>query len=483
MKISISKLHEILRDPDISEKELRPYFKLDEERSLPFAPVSCPNPDTVDLQGLEGDVLVGSFNWLSKRNRRRKYLKLKNDSNRIRVVSEGDSWFQYPILLDDVIDHISDSKRPQKPKFAVLSLGGAGHLLSDMIQEDEISPSIESENPAFFLISDGGNDLLGDGRLKTSLHPFDNGDPGRLPEAYLNTTFQTRLDKIKDLYHDLFRRLNSRHPNLKIIFHGYDYVFPNDQRWLGTPMKELGIEDKDLQRRIAKVLIDRLNATYQQVADSFHGIVHFINCRETNPDPVDWRNELHPTDKGFEKVAKLFLDKMDQLIVQQGVNMTSKVPLCPGECTSVDSSPDLTSEAKRRILVRRSRKFLGNTEDDIPLDSDLGRLETGLSQFFEKVHMGVDFQPARFLPEGSEKSKAVCRINTRTGRGTGFVIATRKYVMTNNHVIPDRETAETATAEFGFEEGENSVHVVLRPDLLFITNKAFDYGASLEIDI
>ena len=76
----------------------------------------------------------------------------------LRIVSEGDSWFQYPFLLDDVIDQLFD-------QFAIFSLDAAGDLLQDMKKQDELSGAITAEQPQVVLLSGGGNDLLGDGRL------------------------------------------------------------------------------------------------------------------------------------------------------------------------------------------------------------------------------------------------------------------------------------------------------------------------------
>jgi len=70
------------------------------------------------------------------------------------VVSKGDSWFQYPFLLKDVIDQLFDD-------YAIYSLGGAGVLVSEMLDQDEIGDAIDRENPDLLFLSGRGNDLLG----------------------------------------------------------------------------------------------------------------------------------------------------------------------------------------------------------------------------------------------------------------------------------------------------------------------------------
>jgi hypothetical protein len=141
----------------------------------------------VDDEGTEADVAMRFFNAMSKRRRQKKYLKKIEDGwSGLRIVSEGDSRFQYPFLLRDVIDQLFD-------EFAIYSLGAAGDLVQDMLDQDEILQAVRQHNPHVVLISGGGNDLLGDGMLKTALHPFKTGKPAK---DYPNATFDKRLKDI-----------------------------------------------------------------------------------------------------------------------------------------------------------------------------------------------------------------------------------------------------------------------------------------------
>lgn len=131
-RITLRELRHMLRADDVDEKALRPYVELDAEGSNAFSLRLRINRDLVDDEGLEGDVLLGGFNELSRKWRRFKHrAKTAFGWDGIRIVSEGDSWFQYPILLDDVIDQLSDDRH------AIFSLGAAGDLLADMIDEDD----------------------------------------------------------------------------------------------------------------------------------------------------------------------------------------------------------------------------------------------------------------------------------------------------------------------------------------------------------
>ena len=52
------------------------------------------------------------------------------------IVSEGDSWFQYPLLLKDTIDHVMN-------RYAVMSLGAAGDLLNRMADKQEYVRAVQ----------------------------------------------------------------------------------------------------------------------------------------------------------------------------------------------------------------------------------------------------------------------------------------------------------------------------------------------------
>ena len=63
-----------------------------------------------------GNDLADLFNSYSRRHRERRYRqRMGAGHDGIRILSEGDSWFQYPFQLRDVIDHLSED-------YAVLSL-------------------------------------------------------------------------------------------------------------------------------------------------------------------------------------------------------------------------------------------------------------------------------------------------------------------------------------------------------------------------
>jgi V8-like Glu-specific endopeptidase/endonuclease/exonuclease/phosphatase family metal-dependent hydrolase len=472
--ITLSRLLEMLRDEDIDDHEIRPYLKLDEERSTAFDPAITYNPELVtDDATEEGQVFLASFNWFSKRKRQKRYRKkIKGGFSGIRMVSEGDSWFQYPVLLDDVIDQLFDD-------YAIFSLGGAGHLLKDIIDEDEITEAVRREMPAFLLLSGGGNDMVGDARLATMVDKYDSKNPDRPAADYLDDDFDTFLSEIRDLYHGLFSRLHARFPKLKILTHGYDWALPADGKWLGKPLKKQAIRKMGLQKAIVREMIDRFNAVILNLAEDFEHVVYHVDCRGAVAGKKSWHDELHPKNDGYKSVADRFRTTVN--LAMSDALENAPEPLCPGKDQALDSASNLSNMNFDQLTLRRARQLdidvlpSSPRYDHTSCRSVRKEAETEISNHLEKIDLTNDFLKARFLKDGSNRSKAVCRIRTPVSLGSGFLIASNTYIMTNNHVLPDIEVARDSRAQFGFEENATLLEVNLTPGKFFLTNKKLDY--------
>jgi endonuclease/exonuclease/phosphatase family metal-dependent hydrolase/S1-C subfamily serine protease len=464
-KITLRRLREMLQDDTVTEQQLRPYIEVDEDASRAFAPALRVNWTLVDNEGLEGDVFLGIFNTLSKKRRQARYRKKIADGwSGLRIVAEGDSWFQYPILLEDVVDQLFD-------RYAIFCLGEAGDLLSSMLREDEITAAITNEKPDVFLISGGGNDLVGDSRLATMLHPFADG---RKPEEYPNARFVSFLQEIASLYRQLFTRLTARFSGLRIVCHGYDRAIPTNGKWLGKPLEKLGIRQKQLQREIVGVIIDRFNDTLKTVANDFPGVVFPVDCRGAVGDH-QWHDELHPTDDGFKAVSNRFTAVIEAISPRREVFRGARPALCPGRERMVADAKDLDPASFRRLVAHRARELCEANVGLLEQENERRALEGDISNFFEKIHKGADFLPARFLADGAARALAVCRIVVPDGFGTGFLVANRTSIMTNNHVLPNLEAARGSVAEFGFEDGMDVTRIPLDPQRLFLTDEALDF--------
>ncbi|MCP4710496.1 MAG: peptidase C14, caspase catalytic subunit p20, partial [Planctomycetes bacterium] len=164
------------------------------------------------------------------------------------------------------------------------------------MSEPEFYNALKEYNAKVFLISGGGNDLLGGGRLATLIRPF---DASFSPSQYLNREFEKALNDLEYLYERLFKRLNEKFPDLHVICHGYDYAIPgeftipfNTGIWLKKPMESLDIIDEDLQRKIIIELMDEFNKMLENVSKN-HKNIRYVNLRDT-VNNNEWFDELHP---------------------------------------------------------------------------------------------------------------------------------------------------------------------------------------------
>ncbi|MGO7419953.1 SGNH/GDSL hydrolase family protein, partial [Rhizobium ruizarguesonis] len=284
------------------------YFDVDEERSGPFSPVLKLNPQTVSVppttEGIaRSAALLNSANFIARLRRHIAFNARVGEGSYQGpiLVSEGDSWFQYPFKLTDVIDDLMQ-------KYAVFSLDAAGDTLSNMFREAEYMEAIANTGSSIFLFSGGGNDVVAGGNLAAHLFDFDSA---KSPAGHLRPSFNVVLDEAIGLYSKLVRQVAQKFPALHIICHGYDYTIPANGPWLGRPMASKNITDPAIQKAIARVMIDRFNERLSLLQSS-SARLHYIDCRGVVPED-EWYDELHPTNAGYQRIANKFSTKIEEL--------------------------------------------------------------------------------------------------------------------------------------------------------------------------
>ena len=292
-KIDRAELERMLMDPDVPDSEIRPYLRLESVESQDFQPVVVPNTDRVLYSETEAAVAMASLNGVCRWRRQQRYARKIKGWTGLRVVAEGDSWFQYPFLIEDVIDHLFD-------RWAIYCVSAAGDLLRDMARQDEVTAAVLSQKPHVLLLSAGGNDVLGGGALQRCLTPF---SPGLAATDYVTAGFDDLLARSMDIYAGLIEKALVAGAG-KVVLHSYDYAIPTDGRWLGRPMAKIGIKDSALQRAIVRILIDRFHDGLTAMVGGFAGRAVVVDTRGSVPDD-EWFDELHPTTRGFVFPARL----------------------------------------------------------------------------------------------------------------------------------------------------------------------------------
>ncbi|MDA7423191.1 DNA/RNA non-specific endonuclease [Thalassococcus lentus] len=417
------------------------------------------------------------------------------------VVSEGDSWFQYPWLLDDVIDNLMDS-------YAVLSLGAAGDTLENMRAGAEYRQAISDQGAEFFLFSASGNDVLGGGDLSKLLNVYQPGM--EMADLIKPGAVDQTLSRIEQGYDAIISDALSLSPGLQVFFHGYDRPVPrSDGKWLGKPMTDLGIP-KNLQREIVGHLIDRLNQRLDVIATRFPGRAHHVDCRgQVGTSINSWYDELHPRNAGYARVADLFLAQMHSA---EGVSPGIVVPPMDFELSGAkDVEPvtplDLALEAMEQDMHALVEEAIIGPEDtpgqgahcpccqgdhsfgedrghhltesDVRLvdeylsvlsarhEPDLERRRRARrhmvpdddSRAFERILGESNLFPVNYLSRGASKARAVAKVQLfmrgeiPVGSGSGFLVAPG-LMLTNNHVLPSRDAARRAKAIFDYQDDD-----------------------------
>jgi len=308
--------------------------------------------------------LTGRLNARSQRRRRKRYYRKiysgfrERESNKI-ILAEGDSWFEFPVFLRDIVDWLG-----RREDYAVFSLAKGSDWLSNMIYQGEYIEELPIHSPDAFLISGGGNDLVGGNRVAIMvLDPVKNGpaeptsqDVATLEAAqlgdvdsseimngmrYLSREFFAFLNILRIQYHLMFTNLNKveKYRKMRIITQGYDYPIPSNRihfgtnlkyfyqpilnlavgngLWLKRPLMLKGIIDEQLQRTVMKAMIFFYNDTLIKVGQGFDNVYH-VDCRGLIRRK-DWFDELHPKSYAFKRIARAYAFIIDEEVLQSKV--------------------------------------------------------------------------------------------------------------------------------------------------------------------
>jgi len=278
-----------------------------------WAPLA--SPGELAAQASVGTALV---NWWESAGRLNRY-KRDKAAGKVRIVSEGDSWFQHP-LLSDIIDHLEGD-------YAVRSLGRAGDELADMKKQNQFLRAIKQETPRFFLLSGGGNDTIGENFHKW-LRPASKHLSGDSVDRYLwLDKFQEHVANLMGILSEIFTSVRALPNAPDIIVHGYDRALPvafedtSDRRvvgigkssWLSGPLDKAKVREESDRRAIVSRLIDLYNQALASTVERFDSGVHYINLRDQMGSADEWHDELHPSSSSAARLAEKFRDCLASL--------------------------------------------------------------------------------------------------------------------------------------------------------------------------
>lgn len=291
----------------------------------------------------------GRLNRYGRNKKNRKFFRaLRHQRQKKLIVAEGDSWFEYPLFIKDIVDWIL---KLDSEKYSVYSIASAGDWMGNILYSGTYISELSIYRPDVFLISGGGNDLVGDNRIAILVHKrtdvstdLDDGDDiltGALKNEgesdanakrivigskFLNKDFWALLNVFRFQYYIMFRsiRSTSKFDHMKIITQGYDYPIPSSNRsiftnplrffmgngkWLDIPLNIRGIFDQEEKNCILAAMIYEFNRMIIDVGSKFDKVFH-IDCRGV-ADESCWFDELHLRSAYYKIIAKKYIECID----------------------------------------------------------------------------------------------------------------------------------------------------------------------------
>ncbi len=245
---------------------------------------------------------------------------LASISQPLRVLAEGDSWFDYPVPF------FGGGLIPRLQSLLgvpILNLASAGDEVRNMLgvaERAKLTAKLKgglNEPPwDVLLFSGGGNDIVGNPMVLW----IKDYDATVSPEKLINDKrFASALDLVRAGYEDLIALRDELSPATQILFHGYDFAFPDGRGvcgfgpWLKPTFDARGFPNLDETFKVVKAMLLQFAAMLTSI-QSAHAGVTFINTQATlAPQLNSWDNELHPSSASFQKLAKVFQQELKKL--------------------------------------------------------------------------------------------------------------------------------------------------------------------------
>lgn len=257
----------------------------------------------------------------------RSRVALESLSNQLRILAEGDSWFDFPLgggvlRNGDVIAKLADLL-----DLPILNLAVRGEEVRDMLgveQRARLAKHLRDPRLNFnvLLFSGGGNDIVGE-QFVLWVKDRDSvqGDPRR---AINDLVFEGMLDVIQAGYEQLIEirdRITAQTPGrtITIFLHAYDFARPTGKGvcgigpWLKPSLDYRGWTDRAEANEVVRGALSRFRTRLAMLARKD---VVLVPTQGTLADN-EWNDELHPNERGFKRIAQVFYDSMREKFPDQ----------------------------------------------------------------------------------------------------------------------------------------------------------------------
>lgn len=229
-----------------------------------------------------------------------------------RLLADGDSWFSLGGWTGNLLQPMDDART------LIVNCAYPGDELADSraIGNDEfaalLAPTDGIAQWDGVLLSAGGNDVI------KAAGDFVSGDADA---GYLDRdAFDEVLDTFERHLIRFLRLCRAAHPGVPVFCHTYDYP-PVTRRWhfwqLGpwlAPVFRAYDIPRIAWRGLTADMIDALAERMFNVAADWPALT-VIDTRDHLADG-DWRNEIHPTARGYTVLGRIFQRGIDRRLTQ-----------------------------------------------------------------------------------------------------------------------------------------------------------------------
>jgi hypothetical protein len=238
----------------------------------------------------------------------------------LRILAEGDSWFDYPLPVthgDGVIYQLQ-----RILGYPIANMAHYGLEVEQMMglsTRQEIISRLSDPQVKYdaLLFSGGGNDLVGD-----QFCIWLRDAPPVVPPAQMldENAAEAALAILEAEYRELVDIRDQYSPETVIFVHAYDFppitgigvcgVGPWLKPSLDYAYRHLGVESPDPNDEfvVVKTLMEMFDATLDRVAadPKVQRFVVVPTQGALTPTSTDWQNEIHPSSAGFLRIAQKF---------------------------------------------------------------------------------------------------------------------------------------------------------------------------------
>lgn len=310
------------------------------------------------------DGLMGFLNRQSRAKRQNRFWNeiarnFRQNPAHITVLADGDSWFEHP-FLQDIIDHLN-----RRDNVAVFSLASGGDWLDNILYQGQYVDMLSVIKPDVFLVSGGGNDLLGEKKLgifarglQTNRHEpkvqaantyiyvpelpekyaMRADDDIRAGARYLTREFFGFINILQWQYYFLFHSIRRKYQTMPILTQGYDFTLPDSTikksffslpywyqhylneiqksgQWLEAALRDAEIYDTQIMQQILRALVHIFNEMLIETGAAFDHVYH-VDSRGLATS-ADWFDEIHLKSNKYLRVANTYYTAIEAALAHR----------------------------------------------------------------------------------------------------------------------------------------------------------------------